>query len=130
VDMSGHGEGVRKCQNFVDVLWMAPYLKYLFYNETSSNCFSLSIKLILLLQLFTAPWTLSGTTHVSWYQKGKTNLDLLEQEIVSHQLSHMQICTSPQTDNHSVLYRPDALPATQLTAPKLSGLELCCFGIW
>jgi len=24
-----------------------------------------------------------GTTRVSWYQKGKTNLDLLEQETVS-----------------------------------------------
>jgi len=22
-------------------------------------------------------WTLTGTTRVSWYQKGKTNLDLL-----------------------------------------------------
>jgi len=32
---------------------------------------------------FTAPWIVSGTTRVSWYQKGKTNLDLLEQEIVS-----------------------------------------------
>jgi len=29
-----------------------------------------------------APWTVSGTTQVSRYQKGKTNLDLLEQEIV------------------------------------------------
>jgi len=26
---------------------------------------------------FTALWILSGTTLVSWYQKGKTNLDLL-----------------------------------------------------
>ena len=34
----------------------------------------------IVLQLF---WNLSGTTRVSWYQKGKTNLDLLEQEIVS-----------------------------------------------
>jgi len=33
---------------------------------------------LLLLQLFTAPWTLSGTTWVSRYQKGQTNLDLLE----------------------------------------------------
>jgi len=37
----------------------------------------------------------------------------------------MQICTSPQTDNHawippvSFLYRPDALPATLSTASKL-----------
>jgi len=30
-----------------------------------------------------ATWTLSWTTRVSRYQKGKTNLDLLEQEIVS-----------------------------------------------
>jgi len=41
---------------------------------------------------------LSVTTWVSRYQKGKTNLDLLEQEIVSggsgYQLGHMQICTS------------------------------------
>jgi len=33
---------------------------------------------------FMAPWTLSGSTRVSQYQKGKTNLDLLEQEIVSN----------------------------------------------
>jgi len=41
---------------------------------------------------------LSETTQVSRYQKGKTNLDLLKQ---SHQLGHMQICTLPQTDNHT-----------------------------
>jgi len=37
---------------------------------------------------------------MSQYQKGKTNLDLLEQEIVSgNGISWaMQICTSPQTD--------------------------------
>jgi len=27
---------------------------------------------LLLLQPFYGPWTLSGTTRVSWYQKGKT----------------------------------------------------------
>ena len=31
---------------------------------------------------FTVPWTVSGTNWVSQYQKGKTRLDLLEQEIV------------------------------------------------
>jgi len=31
---------------------------------------------------FMDPWTVSGTTWVSRYQKGKTNLDLLEQETV------------------------------------------------
>jgi len=30
-----------------------------------------------------ALWILSGTIRMSWYQKGNTNLDLLEQEIVS-----------------------------------------------
>jgi len=51
----------------------------------------------------TAPWTLSRITRVSWYQKGKTNLDFAEardSEWQWHQLGHMQICTSPQTDNH------------------------------
>jgi len=39
-------------------------------------------KIKLLLQPFHTPQTLSGTTQVSRYQKGKPNLDLLEQEIV------------------------------------------------
>ena len=53
--------------------------------------------------------------------EGKTNLDLTEardSEWQWHQLGHMQVCTSLQTDNHtstpphhSVFYRPDALPA-------------------
>jgi len=37
-------------------------------------------QLLLLLQPFSGP--LSGTTRVSRYQKGKTNLDLLQQEAV------------------------------------------------
>ena len=46
----------------------------------------------------------SGTTRVSWYQKGKTNLDFTEatdSEWLWHQLGHMQVCTSLQTDNHA-----------------------------
>jgi len=66
--------------------------------------------------------SLSGTTQVtvSRYQNGKTNLDLLEQEIGSgNGISWaMQICTSPQTDNHAStsplsFYRPGALRAAQ-----------------
>jgi len=61
----------------------------------------------------------SGTTWVSRYQKGKTNLDFTEardSEWQWHQLGHMQVCTRLQTDNtpaphHSVFYRPDGLPA-------------------
>ena len=47
---------------------------------------------------------LSGTTRVSQYQKGKTNLDFTEardSEWQWHQLDHMQVCTSLQTDNHT-----------------------------
>jgi len=41
---------------------------------------------------------------VSWYQKGETNLDFTEardSEWQWHQLDHMQVCTSLQTDNHT-----------------------------
>ena len=47
---------------------------------------------------------LSGTIWVSRYQKSKTNLDLTEardSEWQWHQLDHMQVCTSLQTDNHT-----------------------------
>jgi len=69
----------------------------------------------------------SGSTQVSRYQKGKTNLDFTEardSEWQWHPLGHMQVCTSLQTDNHAstppleFFYRPDALPAAQPTASK------------
>ena len=47
---------------------------------------------------------LSRTTQVSRYQKGKTNLNFTEardSEWQWHQLGHMQVCTSLQTDNHA-----------------------------
>ena len=47
---------------------------------------------------------LSGTTRVSQYQKGNTNLDFTEardSEWQWHQLGHMQVCTLLQTDNHA-----------------------------
>jgi len=46
----------------------------------------------------------SGTTRVSRYQKGTTNLDFTEtrdSEWQWHQLGYMQVCTSLQTDNHA-----------------------------
>ena len=45
-----------------------------------------------------------GTTQVSRYQKGKTNLDFTEakdSEWQWHQQGHMQVCTLHQTDNHA-----------------------------
>ena len=47
---------------------------------------------------------LSGTTQVSWYQKGKTSLDFTEardSEWQWHQLDRVQVCTSLETDNHA-----------------------------
>jgi len=66
----------------------------------------------------------SRTTRVSRYHKGKTNLDFTEardSEWQWHQLGHMQVCTSLQTDCHAstppvkVFYRLEApfLPPNQ-----------------
>jgi len=52
---------------------------------------------------FNSPF-FSGTTQVSRYQKGKISLDYTEakdSEWQWHQLGHMQVCTSLQTDNHA-----------------------------
>jgi len=59
---------------------------------------------------------LSGTTQVSRYQKGKTNLDFTgarDSEWQWHQLGCMQVCTSVQTDNHA-------------STPPLSFLQAGC----
>ena len=53
---------------------------------------------------------------MSRYQKGKTNLDFTEardSEWQWHQLGHMQVCTSLQTDNHA-------------STPPLSFLQAGC----
>jgi len=46
----------------------------------------------------------SGITQASQYQKSNTSLDFTEardSEWQWHQLGHMQVCTSLQTDNHT-----------------------------
>jgi len=53
---------------------------------------------------------------VSWYQKGKTNLDFTEErdsEWQWHQLGCMQVCILLQTDNHA-------------STPPLSFLQARC----
>ena len=68
----------------------------------------------------------SGTTQVSWYQKGKPIWILLKQETVSGSGMTWAICKSAlcsrqittPTPHQSVFYRPDALPAAQPTASK------------
>jgi len=91
---------------------------------TTHRLLSVSNRLItaaVYLHTFNGP--LSGTTQVSRYQKGKTNLDSTEARVSEwqwHQLGHMQVCTSPLTDNHANTppLRLDALPAAQPTASK------------
>ena len=64
--------------------------------------------------LFNSPF--SGITRLSWYQKGKTNLDFTEardSEWQWHQLGHMQVCISLQTDSHA-------------STPPLSCLQAGC----
>ena len=59
---------------------------------------------------------LSGTTWLSRYQEGKTNLDFTEardSEWQWHLLGRMQVCTSLQTDNHA-------------STPPLSFLQAGC----
>jgi len=54
------------------------------------------------LHTFSGP--LFGTTQMTQYQKGKTNLDFTEardSEWQWHQLGRMKVCTSLQTDNHA-----------------------------
>jgi len=58
----------------------------------------------------------SGNIQVSWHQIGETNLDCTEArdgEWQWHQLGHMQVCTSLQTDNHA-------------STPPLSFLQVGC----
>ena len=53
---------------------------------------------------------------MSRYQKGKTNVDLTEardSESQRHQLGHMQVCTSLQTDNHA------STPTTQVFTGRM-----------
>ena len=52
---------------------------------------------------------LSGTTRVSRYQKGKTNLDFTEARVAVASEWQWHQLPAP---HHSVFYRPDALPAT------------------
>ena len=86
--------------------WPFPMLKYT-HTHTHTHARARA-------RAFNGP--LSGTTQVSQYQKGKTNLDFTEaraSEWQWHQLGHMQVCTSLQTDNHA-------------STPPLSFLQAGC----
>ena len=71
----------------------------------------------------------SGTSWVSKYQKGKVSVDSTEagdREWLWHQLGHMQVCTSVQTDNRAYMYQYQfafsVLEAVGWAAGRASGL--------
>ena len=80
-------------------------------NPTYTACELAQMKLLYAIVTYTHTPThthpfngaFSGTTQVSRYQKGKTNLDFTEarESEWQWQLGHMQVCTSLQTDNHA-----------------------------
>ena len=66
------------------------------------NCNNADVYTVVLLQPFNGLF--SRTIWVSRYQKGKTSLDFTgarDSEWQWHQLGHVQVCTSLQTDNHA-----------------------------
>ena len=71
---------------------------------------------------------------MSRYQKGKTNLDLLEHETLSGSGISWAICKSAPhprqitmpKPHHSVFYMPDALPAAQSTFQSTAGKNTEC----
>jgi len=76
-------------------------------------------------QLHTHPFNgpFSGTTQVSRYQKGKTNLDFTEPRDSEWQwrhLGHMQVCTSLQTDNQASIPPLSCLPDKNLSVLSLT----------
>ena len=73
----------------VHIAWIPLYIQFLVLIHTNMHTFN---------------GPLSETTWVSRYQKGKTNRDFTEardNEWQWHQLGHMQVCTSLQTDKHA-----------------------------
>ena len=81
-------------------------------------CYCTFLSHLVLKYTLTHPFncSFSGTTQVSRYQKGKTNLDFTEardSEWQWHQLGHMQVNTLLQTDN-------------DISTPPLSFLQAGC----
>ena len=98
-----------------------------FFSPHGTRCWICQTNVHTHIHPFNGPF--SRTTRVSRYQKGKTNLDFTDtrdSEWQRHQLGHMQVCTSLQTDNHastpplSFLQAgcPSCCPTNSVKAPK------------
>jgi len=80
-------------ENSIKAKFYMPLLTLLLNNVIYTIC-------IIYIHTHTFNGPFSGTTQVSRYQKGKTNLDFTEardSEWQWHQLGHMQVCNSLQT---------------------------------
>jgi len=88
--------------------------------------------------LFNGPF--SGTNRVSQYHKSTANLDFTEARDSKwqwHQLGHMQVCTSLQTDNHASTPQlgflqagcPSCRPTNSVKALKATGLNFSEFSV-
>ena len=91
--------------------------------EAFSNWLGISVYLHTHTHPFSRPF--SGTTQVSRYQKGKTNLDSTEArdgKCQWHPLGQMQVFTSLHTDNHATHFLqagcPSCRPANSVKALK------------
>jgi len=74
------------------------------YETQVGNSNATHVKMFTLTHTHQFNGPLSRTTQASRSQKGKTNLNFTEtrdSEWQWHQLGHMQVCTSLQTDNHA-----------------------------
>jgi len=98
---------IRSCQNLILSVRISLRTKLFpqFYFKKSTHSISTWVT-----TLHTFNGHFSGTTRVSQYHKGKTNLDFTEARDSG---GSMQVCTSLQTDNHA-------------STPPLSFLEAGC----
>jgi len=97
-------QGVRTCGDYMfsGHTCVVTLLNFFVTECQSSTCYFQSASQHTHTHPFNGP--LSGSTRLSRYQKGKSNLDFTEprdSEWQWHQLGCMQVCTSLQTDNHA-----------------------------
>jgi len=115
---------LRRCASVI--LWRGSVFRRL-TTPPMPLCLSTAVSVVLQFGVRSSRWLthtdpfngpISGTTQVSRYQKGKNNLDFTgarDSEWQWHQLGHMQVCTSLQTDNHA---SPSLLKFLQARCPS------------
>ena len=100
---SEKSEGTSRGVDFAHISFLPLFFFLTPYFSIHLSPYSLPYTLLSLhIHPFNCP--LSGTTQVSRYQKGKTNLDFTEARDSGwqwHQLGRVQACTLLQTDNHT-----------------------------